>query len=74
MFAATLVFCLHVAGTAPQCGVLTDRLGPQRTEAACKDRISEMKSHLNQVLRARGFPGTIQTRVNCRKLVKGTRI
>lgn len=74
MFAATLVFCLHVAGTAPQCGALTDKLGPHKTESACMDRSAEMKSHLNQVLRARGFPGQIQTRVICRKLVKGTRI
>lgn len=74
MFAATLVFCLHVAGTAPQCGILTDTLGPHKTETACRDRSAEMKSHLNRTLRARGFPGTVQTRVICRKFVKGTRI
>lgn len=74
MFAATLLFCLHTAAATPQCGRLTDRNGPYETEAACQARIVEMQTHLDAMLRLRGFRGTLSQRPVCRSLVKESRV
>ena len=70
MFAATLLFCLHTALAAPQCGALTDKRGPYETEAACKARLGEMQAQFDTFLRSRGFQGTARRRPVCKKLVR----
>ncbi|MEM8813927.1 MAG: hypothetical protein AAGF59_15045 [Pseudomonadota bacterium] len=71
MFAATLLFCLHVAAATPRCGMLVDRLGPFATEAACQKRLAQMDRALKAALGARGFPvsqpGAATTQPVCRK-------
>ena len=74
MFAATLLFCLHTAAALPQCGALTDQIGPYETENACMTRVTEMQKELDAFLRLQGFQGNAEGRMICRKLVKGARI
>jgi len=72
--APVTLFCLHMAGAAPQCGVLDDTRGPYRNEADCKARLGEMQGLFDQLLRDKGFRGAAKRMPLCRKLVKGTRI
>lgn len=74
MFAATLLFCLHLGATVPQCGMLVDRRGPYPDEPACRARLVEMAQAFDALMTARGHHGKVQKRGFCRKAVRGSRV
>ncbi|MEM1048179.1 MAG: hypothetical protein AAGL24_18665 [Pseudomonadota bacterium] len=74
MFAATLLFCLHLGSAAPQCGLLVDRRGPHPDVSACRVRLDAMAQDFDALMASRGYRGKIQKRGFCRKALRGSRV